>query len=70
MDIESHRYKRRMIKPWGVGVALLTGTLTGCVWLERATAPAPAPHQVNRGVFFGPEEYPIVEPDDTEEEQE
>jgi hypothetical protein len=35
-----------------------------------ATAPAPDPHQVNRGVFFGPEEYPIVEPDDTEEEQE
>ena len=69
VDIGSPRYKRRTIKRWGMGV-LLTGTLSGCVWLERVTAPAPDPNQVNRGMFFGPEEYPITEPDDPEDEQE
>lgn len=68
VDIGNHRSKRRTIKRWGIGVALLMGRPTGCVWLERATAPVPDPQQVNRGVFFGPEEYPIPEQDDPKDE--
>ena len=70
VDIGRQRDKRRRIRQWGVGV-LLAGALNGCVWLERATAPPPAPHQTNYGAFWGPEEcpLPIPEPDAPENEQ-